>query len=113
MSPFSPARVFRQYRAICYRQSSARLGHAVAKASVMRIRYAQEFLVFHCRSLFLLLSLLGTALARQILSLLPLLSPKLPPLAPSHTFHSPPLLSPLPLLHNAPLFLDVRLSFPL
>jgi hypothetical protein len=26
-----------QFRAICYRQSSARLGHAVAKASVMRL----------------------------------------------------------------------------
>ncbi len=26
-----------QFRAICYRQTSARIGHAVAKASVMRL----------------------------------------------------------------------------
>ena len=54
-----------------------------------------------------------TAVARQILSLLPLLSPTLPPLDPFHPLHSPPLPRPLPLLLNAPLFLDALLSFPL
>jgi hypothetical protein len=39
---------------------------------------SSEFLVFHCSSVYLLLSLLGTALARQILSPLPFLSPTLP-----------------------------------
>ncbi len=94
-------------RAICYWQSSARLGHAVAKASVMRILGGPRF---HCIILFLLLSLLGTALARQILFLLQLISPTLPPSVPSHPLHSPPLLSSLLFLHCTPLFLDALLS---
>ncbi len=67
-----------QFRAICYRQESARLGDAVA--SVMHF---SEFLVFLYHSLFLLLflprSYVRTALTRQVRSLLPSLSLKLSP----------------------------------
>ena len=49
---------------------------------------SQEFLVYLCPSSFLLLFLLGIALARQILSLLVFLSPMLPPLDPSPSFVS-------------------------
>jgi hypothetical protein len=92
-----------QFRAICYRQSSAHIGHAVAKASVMRLL---GFLVFLCHSLFLL-SLLGTALDQQILSLLLFLSAELPPLDPFPPLRLPPL--PLPLFHDSPLSLDALL----
>jgi hypothetical protein len=55
------------------------------------------------------------ALARQILSPLPLLSPTLPRLAPFHPFHTLLLPSPLPIHHNAPLSFKLAaiLSFPL
>jgi hypothetical protein len=70
-----------------------------------------EFLVFLCPSLFLLLFLLGTALARQILSLLMFLSPMFPPLDPSPLLRLYPL--PMPLLRDSPLFLDALFSSPL
>ncbi len=76
---------------------------------------SSEFLVFRCSNLFLPLSLLGIALARQVLSLFQFPSLTLPPFlgggAPLHPLHSPPL--PLPFLQNAPLFLDALHSFPL
>jgi hypothetical protein len=49
---------------------------------------SSEFLVFHCSNFYLLLSLLRTAMALQIFSPLPFLSPTLPPLAPFQPLHS-------------------------
>jgi hypothetical protein len=95
-----------QFCAICYRQTSIRIGHAVAKASVMRL--LAEFLVYLCPSSFPLMPLLRIALARQILSLLLFISHVLLPLAPSPLLRPYPL--PLPLLRNTFLFLDA-LSF--
>ena len=57
-----------QFRALCYRQISARLGHAVAKASVMRLL---GYLVSLFLNTLLDLFLLETALARQSLFFLP------------------------------------------
>jgi hypothetical protein len=95
-----------QYSAICYRQSSARLGHAFAKAAVMHILGVPRLpLQQSIPSALLALNCPGPADQ--------LLSPTLPPLAYPHPLHSPPLPSPLPLLYNALLLLDARLSFPL
>ena len=93
-----------QFRAICYRQTSACIGHAVAKASVMRLlgvpRLPLPQLIPSC------------ALARNrpgpADSFLLIPSPTLPPLAPSPLLRPYPF--PLPLLRNSSLFLDA-LSF--
>ena len=62
-----------------------------------------EFPVFRCSNFLLVLVLLGTALARQILSPLLFLSPLAPsPLLPLYPF-------PLPLLRNSSLLLDALL----
>ncbi len=54
-----------QFRAISYRQISARISHAVAKASVMRLLGVTPLpLPRQCRWLFLVMLLLETALAR-------------------------------------------------
>ncbi len=94
LPPMGPS-AHSQFRAICYRQSSAHIGHAVAKASVMCLLGVSGLpLPQHVP-----LSLLRTALAQLIhLCFLPWTPPPRPP---------PRLYSlPLPLLHDSPLSLD-------
>jgi hypothetical protein len=97
---------FCPFRAICYRQTSARIGHAVANLTTQRplLCVSSEFLVYLCPSLFL--SYLESPWpGKRIISLLLFLSPMLPPLDPSpllRIYH--PL--PKPLLRDSPLFLN-------
>ncbi len=96
-----------QFRAICYRQTSesARIGHAVAKAFVMRLLGVPRLPLPHIIPSY--------ALARNLPgpadSFSPLfLSPMLPPLDPSPLLRPYPI--PLPLLRNSSVLLDA-LSF--